>query len=232
MATVIGIDKIFYSASSIVQVFNNAITVPEAKRLIQVKGIYLHGRGVNYGGSYYDQLKDEASDACLTLIVPALIRNTLVQNKTIEFNAFVTRKVVANGGRIELQLTVCDLLNQTTNKFSDEEIRAIEIQQRKANQGFRDLDAVLKKKLIAGEAINVVVLIGKNAIIDADIKHQLEESIAAFSISFERINLSSVVEIFSTINRFDRDGVDVLVISRAVVRASRCSTVVRLPKDP
>jgi hypothetical protein len=51
-------EVIRYNPSSIVNIFNNTL-VPEAtKKILQVKGIYVAGRGTNYNGFYYDSLKD------------------------------------------------------------------------------------------------------------------------------------------------------------------------------
>jgi len=33
--------------------------------------MYIPGKGVNYNGYYYPSLKDESSDACVTLMIPA-----------------------------------------------------------------------------------------------------------------------------------------------------------------
>jgi hypothetical protein len=64
------------------------------------------GQGGNYGGYFYDSLRDESSDAQLTICVPGLIRGELQANKTVTVNGFITRRVVNNASRIDIQLTV------------------------------------------------------------------------------------------------------------------------------
>jgi hypothetical protein len=68
-------------------------------------------------------LRDEASDAQVTLFVPALIRSELQPNKTVTLNGFITRRVVNNASRIDIQFTVTELVDQTQNKYSTEEIK-------------------------------------------------------------------------------------------------------------
>src|SRR5579863_7353105 len=129
---------ISYSPSALIQLFNSALTPSPMKNMIQLKGIYQPGRGANYNGFFYDGLRDETTDSMLTLVVPALLRPSLVPGKTIEFWAFITKRVVANGGRIEIHANIVDLLAQTQNKYSEREIRSLAIQQEKAARGYRD----------------------------------------------------------------------------------------------
>ena len=103
-------------------------------------------RALSYGGYFYDSLRDESSDASITLLIPSLIRNKLNPNKTITFNGFITRRVVNNGGRIELQVTIADLIEQTHSKYSDDELKAIEVLQKKAATGYRDVQSFIKFK--------------------------------------------------------------------------------------
>jgi len=205
---------ITYNPMAILHLFNNAISLQETKKLIKIKGIYTPGKGANYSGYYYDSLRDESSDASLTLLIPSLIRNKLIPNKTITFNGFITRRVVNNGGRIELQVTIADLIEQTHNKYSDDELKAIEVLQKKAAAGYRDVQSFIKLRIINDERIKIVILVGKTGIIDSDIKHQIRESINEYDIAFEKINLSSESEILSSISNFNTPETDILIVSR------------------
>ena len=103
--------SVVYSPSAIVNIFNNALNSEATRKIITAKGMYVPGKGQSYNGNYYDQLRDEASDACITLVVPAIIRAGLAAQQTIECQAYLTKKVQANGARIELQLNVTELLH-------------------------------------------------------------------------------------------------------------------------
>lgn len=201
-----------YSPSALLNILNNAFTLNQSKKMVLVKGIFIAGKGTNYNGFFYDILKDEASDASITLIVPALIRNRITPNKTILFWAFITKRVVNNGGRIELQINMSELVEQTHNKYTDEELKAIELQQTKARQGFRDVTSFLKNKIINSEKVRIKILIGKTAIIDQDIQHQLEEAANAFDISFHRVSFTSETEIINALAT--AQDADVLCVSR------------------
>lgn len=204
---------VVYNPSAIVHIFNNALNSEATRKIITAKGVYLPGKGQNYSGYYYDQLKDEASDACMTLIVPAVIRTGLAAQQTIECYAYLTKKVQVNGARIELQLNLTELLGQKESKYTEEQVQAFKIFQRKSELGYKDVDSFVKTKIIKGEPLRIVILIGKTGIIDSDIRHQLEETISCYDFEFIRINLSSEQDIIEALQSH-HGTTDILIISR------------------
>lgn len=202
-----------YSPSAIANIFNNVLNSNLTKTVMLVKGIYVKGRGMNYGGYYYDQLKEENSDASITLIVPAIIRANLVPNQVIELSAFLTKKVEANGSKIVLQLNLMDLFAQRESEVTEEQLKRIKLIQKKAKMGYRDVDSFIKSKIVGDEKTKVIIIIGNNAIIDNDIKHQLEEAIGFYKFRFERISLASEASIISALQALDEE-TDILVIAR------------------
>jgi exonuclease VII large subunit len=203
-----------YSPSAILNLFNNALNVAQSKRLIQLKGVFVQGRSSPYNGYYYDTLRDESSEAQITVIVPALIRNDLQANKTITVNGFITKRVMLGSGSIQVQLTVTDLVEQTQNKYSQDDLAKINLLQAKAASGFKDVHSFVKDRIINAQAFKIGVIIGKGGIIDNDIKHQLRESIGFYDLSFHRASLGSETEIISAMEELDKQGFDIIVISR------------------
>lgn len=203
-----------YSPAAILNLFNNSISINQTKRIVQLKGIYVPGKGAVYSGYYYDTFRDESSDAAITILVPPLIRNELQPNRTVTVNGFVTRRIVNQSGSIQIQLTVTDLVAQTQNKYTDEDIKKITVMQAKAASGYRDVYSWLKEKIIREEPFKIAIIIGKTGIIDNDIKHQLRESLGFYDVQFQRINLSSEDEIISALDRLDKEDYGLIAISR------------------
>jgi len=201
-----------YTPAAILNVFNNAIVVKETRQLVKLKGIYTTGRGANYGGMFYDSLKDETTDAQLTLIVPALLREKLKANTTIECSGFINRRVTLNASRIEIQMQLTEITGTVENAFSDEEIKAMALQQQKAANGYRDVTGYLKAKLSREERANIAILVGRNSIIEHDIKHALKEAIGYYDIVFAPVNLSNEFEIMRGLD--EQSDMDVIVIAR------------------
>jgi exodeoxyribonuclease VII large subunit len=206
--------QLIYSPSAVLNLFNNSISISQSKRMIQLKGVFLQGRSSAYNGYYYDTLRDESSDAQLTLIIPALIRNELQLNKTITVNGFITKRVMNSSGSIQIQLTVTDLVEQTQNKYSEGDLAKISLLQAKAATGFKDVQGFIKSKIINEEPFRIAVIIGKSGIIDNDIKHQLKESIGFYDLQFFRVSLTSETELTNEMKRLDDLGFDIIVISR------------------
>lgn len=206
---------ISYSPSALIQLFNSALTPSPMKNMILLKGIYQPGRGANYNGFYYDGLRDETTDCVLTLVVPALLRPSLAAGKTIEFWGYITKRVVASGGRIEIHANISELLAQTQNKYSEKEIRSLAIQQEKAARGYRDAGSFIKTRIVQQQRVSVTILVGRAAIVDSDIRHALQEAIGFYDLRFERIAMNNEEEILAALERFDDEGLnDLLVLSR------------------
>lgn len=206
-------DSIFFSPTAILSIFNAAITTKEEKKIIQVRGIFKKTGTANYGGNYYNRLKDEASDNSITLITPILIHNQLDDNKTIEFNSFITRRLDKQG-RIEININIIELLAQKVNKFSEEDTKKIELINQKVIEGFKDLDAHIKNAIFHNQPINIKIIMGRSGIIDSDIKKGMEESIALYNIEYHRISLASQTEIINKIKSLDQADTDVICIAR------------------
>ena len=202
-----------YSPSAIINIIQNVYVTPQEKKLIGLRGIYNQKGKTNYRGVWYDELKDESTDSCITLIVPALLRNQLTHNKTIELICYITKKAEKNG-TIALQANMTDLLNQTINKYTDEEIKAIEIQQNKSELGFRDVDGFIKKYIYENKKPKIKIIIGRTAIIDDDIKHQMNEAGSLYDISFVPTTITSIPDIISTLSTVNNERVDIIAISR------------------
>jgi exodeoxyribonuclease VII large subunit len=204
-----------YSPAALLHIFNGLLAPAQTKKIIRLKGVYRAGKGALYGGYYYDVLADETAEAQLTLIVPARLRSSLTDNTTIEFQGYVTKRVALAQGRIEIQATIMDLLEERVNKYTAEELRAVAIQQQKAEQGFRDVEGFLKSRIVNNEPVRVLILVGKTAIVDSDIRHALEGSVGFYQVRFERIGMTSEGEILEALRQFDDAAeTDVLVLSR------------------
>jgi exodeoxyribonuclease VII large subunit len=207
--------RISYSPSALLQLFNNALNPSPVKTIIPLRGIYQPGRGALYNGVYYDGLKDETTDAQVTLVVPALVRNELTPGKTIAFYGYISKRVVPVGGRIEVHVNITQLLEQMAGKYNEKDLRALEIQQRKSALGCRDVDSYIKTRILRQERVSITILVGKTAIIDHDIRHALGSAAGYYDLRFEKISLSSEAEILAALDQWNDRGLnDLLILSR------------------
>ena len=120
-------EQLPHTPTSVVAIFNNVLNSDATRKLFKIKGIYTQGTGNNYNGYYYDVLKDEGSEAYITLIVPAIIRASLTPQKTIECIAYMTKRVQANGAKIELMVSVVEVVSKQERKYTDDQFKAFEV---------------------------------------------------------------------------------------------------------
>jgi exodeoxyribonuclease VII large subunit len=97
------------------------------------------------------------------------------------------------------------------NLFTEEQLKAFEVLQSKAEQGNKDVDGFIKKRIIQQQPVTVTILIGKTAIIDSDIKQQLKEAIGLYDFRFIRINLSYESEIIKALKD---EAADIIIVAR------------------
>ena len=202
-----------YSPASIINILSNIIAIPGTNKIIGLRGIY-HATGkTHYSGFYYDQLKDEASDYAIQLVVPALIRNQLTNNKTIEVICYINKKAEKDGS-VRLLANVTDLITQSQNKYTEEEIHILEIQQKKAATGFRDLDSFIKNCIYEERKPNINIIIGRSAVIQHDIIDQMSEAGSLYNIKFVKATITSVTDMISAVQASNNSEVDILVLAR------------------
>jgi exodeoxyribonuclease VII large subunit len=206
-------ESVFFSPSSIVAIFNAATVTKEEKKIIQIRGIYQKKGTVLYGGNYYDRLQDEAGENSITLIVSTLLHNQLEDNKTIEINGFITRRLDKQG-RIDIFINMIELLTQRVNKFSEEDTKKILLINKKVELGFKDLDSHIKTSVFNNKRLSIKVIMGKSGIIDSDIKKAMESSMALYDIEYHRVSLTAPEEILSKINMLDVPGTDIICLAR------------------
>ncbi|WP_018613151.1 exodeoxyribonuclease VII large subunit [Segetibacter koreensis] len=212
MALVRSNSETIYNPSSLLHIFNSTLHNETTQKVFKVKGIYTAGNGISYEGIYFDNLKDETSDASMVLVVPALIRPQLIQNKIIECNVYLTKRVQPIGGRIDLQLNVVELLSGNSLSYVNTQLKSFDILRKKAEGGYKDVNGFIKSKIINGEPITVNILLGKSGIIDSDIKHQLQAAAPSYKIYFIGINLTSEREIMESL-RYYAKKCDILAVA-------------------
>lgn len=188
-----------FSPQALLNAASNSLTSPLLNNILPVKGVFKAGKGITYSGYYYDSLKDEFTEAAMTLAIPGLLRQQLKDGQLIEGLATLTKRQQATAGRIDLVLYLSEL-NAKEDRVEDETARrAFEILQQKVEAGFKDAEYSIRKKLFNQEPVNIVIIIGLGAVIDADIRRQLGEATVAYNIQFLRTNLSKSDEIIRTL---------------------------------
>ena len=202
--------KTTYTPWSVVNLYNNGMRVKEETILITVKGVYLPGPPKDYAGFFYDSLKEEASQAALSMKISAMDRSRLKPHGVVEVKGFISRKV-EDKGIIKLLLNVTEVIGQAAAAFSSADVKALELVQAKAQNGYRDVEGFLMKFLAEGRKPVIKIIVGTTAIIDQDIKVGFGESLAFYNPEFIKVNLSDPDTI---VNVMSQTVCDILLIAR------------------
>lgn len=125
----------------------------------------------------------------------------------------MTKRVQVNGGRIDLHVNVVEVLSKQESLYTEEQLKAFEVLQKKAEQGYKDVEGFIKTRIIQQEQTTVTILIGKTAIIDSDIKHQLKEAIGRYDFKFVRINIGYEADIIKALKEND-EAQTILAVAR------------------
>lgn len=202
--------QLVYTPNAIVNLINNAISIKEERSLINVRGIYLAGPGRDYNGYFYDSLREESGACVLPLKISGLDRSRVKNGSVIDVKGFITRKV-DDKGFIKVLINVSEVIGQTAASFSEVDLLAFELMQRKASKGFRDVEGFLARCVMEGRRPVVKIFVGSNAIVDTDIKHGFGESVLFYGPEFYRINFSQPGAI---VHALDEDEADLVVLAR------------------
>jgi exodeoxyribonuclease VII large subunit len=204
--------SIAYTPGALLNAVGNSLTSPLLNKVFKAKGVYRPGKGVNYNGAYYDNLKDEFSDSNLVLVVPERIRPQLRDGQLIEASVYLSKRFQGSTGRVDLLLTLNELLARKEKVIDEEATKALALLQNKAKAGYKDADSLIKRSLFEQKPIRVTILVGLGAIVDQDIKHQVREAAVAYEFRYIRINLSQAAEITQAL--ITQQNTDILVIAR------------------
>ena len=152
--------------NEVIGIFADAL----AKRstgVIYVRGIYRPGKGVPYGGYFYDFLKDELSARELTIIVTPEIRSKLSDGSLVDLKGLVERRV-SNDCSVKLALHVTGMNVVQEHTISEDDLKRIEIRNAKAKAGFRNVDGILESAIYADLRPSVGLIFAEGYITSED----------------------------------------------------------------
>ena len=105
---------VIHNPNEVVGLFADVLAKRSAG-VICVRGVYRPGKGVSYGGVYYDTLKDEFSAKELTIIVSPEIRSQLSDDSLVDLKGLVDRRVTNDCSvRLALQVTGMNVVQEHT----------------------------------------------------------------------------------------------------------------------
>ena len=203
---------VVYNPSEVIGIFADAL----AKRstgVIHVRGIYHSGKGIQYGGVFFDTLRDEFSTKELTIIVSSEIRNQLSDGNLVDLRGLVERRV-SNDCAVKLQLLVTGMSIVKEQTVSEDDMRRIEIRNKKARVGFKNVDGLLESAIYADRRPSVALVYADASITDKDFNAGKAAAEAHIDFREYRVSFARPDAFIGVLEQADNNGHDCICIVR------------------
>lgn len=186
-----------YSPASVIGIFSNALKLNATVNLIYLKGRYAYGGGKSYGNYYYDLLFSEGDNTSIGIRISSLLRSKITNNEIYTLRGFIEKSI--KNSSIELRFVVDEIIQQEERSISEEELQKYELIQKKLKVGSKDLETLIRDKMLKDEKVKVANIYGNNAIVQKDFSEGLDISSQYFDVDNYSCNITSSTAIISTL---------------------------------
>jgi len=203
-----------YKPSELIAIFSAALgRQNEFAKLVNLRGIYQQ-RQNNPNWSYaYAGLHDESSQDEITLRIAKDLYETLTDGNLITVTGILERKIDPRGSvQITLNVTRVEKLQEQAVSAADQ--KKAELRRHKSQTGFRNVDGVLEKRLLADERPRVALLLANNSITMSDFEAGIQAAKAAIDFTEFRSDFFKAAPLCQRLCEIDSQGFDVIAVVR------------------
>lgn len=185
--------------------------------VINLRGVYLpNNKGTLYKGYCYDLLRDENNNATITIIVPAILRNKLKQDKVVVLAGMLVKKLDGAKGQIEVQFRVDSIVEEVKDaKIDPDDLKRLALVKEKGMLGKKAVTALLKGKIMKGERPKVCLVYAAASFTDMDFEKGVKS--AATEIDFyadKSTAFSNADKVVLLLKTLDTKGYDSIALVR------------------
>ena len=204
----------YYKPSELIGIFNNALARQnETSKVVFLRGIYLQ-KSDNGNWSYcYDTLRDEDSQEELTLQLTRQQRQELSNGNLVMVGGLLGRNIT-NKGYIQLVMKVSRISIIQNQAIDEDEIKRMELRQKKASSGFKNVDAILEQKLFADARPKIALVLAQSSITISDFNSGINAAKSAIDFEEFRVPFSNKDILIRTLQEIDRRDFDVIALIR------------------
>ena len=185
-------------------------------KVINIKGIYQQGNGTFYNGYCYDKLKDENSVTQVEILVPETIRAKMKSNSLVIVSGMITKRVEGMKSTVRLLFRVDSVVEEVKEQAIDkDEVKRIELRQRKVAAGFKNVDSILESMLLKGERPKIALLLAQSSITLGDFESGKRAASAAIDfVEEERVPFTQTSLLCSKLRFLDQQGYTAIALVR------------------
>ena len=203
-----------YKPSEIIGIFNSILAKQSVNaQVVYLRGIYLASGKQSYGGYYYDTLRDEDRQEEITIIVAQPQRENLKNGNLVNVGGVIGRNINSRG-QIQINLNVSRIEVVQEQVVDEAEIKRVELRQKKASIGFKNVDGVLEQLLYQDKRPNVALVFAQSSITMSDFEAGINAAKSAIDFTERRVNFANSSELVKTLKVLDEFDFSVIVLVR------------------
>ena len=203
---------VVYNPSEIFGMYTDFLA-RQGGKIVCIRGIFHAGNGRPYGTFYYDSISDQFSGQELGIKIPEGLRALLSDGNLVDLAGVIERKLNQKG-YIQLTLNVTRSSVVQEQIISEEDIRRIEIRNRKSERGFKNVDIILESILMSGERPKVALVFAESSITDSDFNAGKEAASSQMDFDERRINFAKADGLCLALQALDTNHYDAIALIR------------------
>ena len=203
-----------YKPSELIAIFNNILgRQNEFAKLVYLRGIFQQRQNKSQWEFAYASLRDESSQEEITLRIPKELYESLADGNLITVGGILERKIDPRASvQITLNVTRVEKLQEQAVSLADQ--KKAELRRHKAQAGFRNVDGVLEKRLLADERPRVALLLANNSITMSDFEAGIQAAKAAIDFTEFRSDFFKAAPLCQCLCEIDSQGFDMMAVVR------------------
>ena len=184
------------------------------RKVIYLRGIYLKNpKHDPRWNSRYDTLRDEDTQTEITLQIPQRLCDNLKDGNLVQVGGVLGRRA-QNNCHIQLMLVVSRIDVVQEQAIDEAEIKRMELRQKKASVGFKNVDSLLEQLLYTDQRPQVALVFAQTSITMSDFEAGINAAKSAIDFTERRVNFSNSQELVRTLQALDEFDFSVIALVR------------------
>ncbi len=210
----LNVPQVVYKPSEIIGIFNSILAKQSVNaQVVYLRGIYLANPKQGNWTYCYDTLRDEDSQEELTLRLTQHQRENLKNGNLVNVGGVLNRSV-SNKGFIQITLNVSRIDIVKEQAIDEAEIKRMELRQKKAALGFKNVDSVLEGMLFTDQRPKVALVFAQTSITMSDFQAGINAAKSAIDFEEHRVNFANAPELISLLKELDNSDYDIISLIR------------------
>lgn len=204
-----------YKPSELLGIFTSYLSQTDVNRkVIYLRGIYLKNpKHDPRWNSRYDTLRDEDTQTEITLQIPQRLCDNLKDGNLVQVGGVLGRRA-QNNCHIQLMLVVSRIDVVQEQAIDESEIKRMELRQKKASAGFKNVDSLLEQLLYTDQRPQVALVFAQTSITMSDFEAGINAAKSAIDFTERRVNFSNSQELVRTLQALDEFDFSVIALVR------------------